>query len=254
MQRIIILISILLGSWNMSHSQIRENFERHEHIYKAAKMPYRLLKPIPSDSIDKFPLVIFLHGAAEVGNDNEKQLNHGVLEFAKIKKRQQYPAYVLAPQCPRGKSWSSTDLTSKPYTTARIPTKELRQVNELLQSLVKEHPIDTSRIYVIGLSTGTFGAWELLYRWPENYAAALMISGSTSLQTITPQVAKIPVWIFNDTTDKQTDIATVDQVSHQLDSLKATYKYTRNENPQQNCMNQAFGKLAAIQWLFAQHK
>src|SRR5436309_14431231 len=53
-------------------------------------LPYRLLKPDNYDPNQKYPLVLFLHGAGERGKDNEKQLIHGVAEFAKAENRKKY--------------------------------------------------------------------------------------------------------------------------------------------------------------------
>src|SRR5262245_40693934 len=58
------------------------------------KLPYRLLKPKPIDATQKYPLVIFLHGAGERGDDNEKQLVHGMNDFASDETMSKYPAVV----------------------------------------------------------------------------------------------------------------------------------------------------------------
>ena len=49
---------------------------------------------------EKYPLVLFLHGAGERGNDNEKQLTHGGQMFLNPVNQEKYPAFVLIPQCP----------------------------------------------------------------------------------------------------------------------------------------------------------
>ena len=69
----------------------------HEGDYK---LPYRLLKPKDYDAKQKYPLVIFLHGAGERGDDNAKQLVHGMNDFASDEVMAKYPAFVFAPQCP----------------------------------------------------------------------------------------------------------------------------------------------------------
>src|SRR6516162_5792360 len=69
-------------------------------------LQYRLLKPDNYDPKQKYPLVLFLHGAGERGKDNEKQLVHGVAEFAKEENRKKHPCFLIAPQCPTGSGWS----------------------------------------------------------------------------------------------------------------------------------------------------
>jgi predicted peptidase len=70
-------------------------------------LPYRLLKPdgYDKDGNNRYPLVIFLHGIAGRGNDNQKQLRSGVEEFGKNATRRQHPCFLAVPQCPPGKLW-----------------------------------------------------------------------------------------------------------------------------------------------------
>src|SRR5262245_6163212 len=73
------------------------------------KLPYRLLKPLKIDEGKRYPLVIFLHGAGERGADNEKQLVHGVPQFASKVNREKYPCFLIAPQCPAAQRWVEVD-------------------------------------------------------------------------------------------------------------------------------------------------
>ena len=73
------------------------------------KLPYRLLKPMAVDLNEKYPLVVFLHGASERGDDNEAQLKHGVPEFLTPENRKDYPCFLIAPQCPAGQKWVDVD-------------------------------------------------------------------------------------------------------------------------------------------------
>src|SRR5512138_3643091 len=63
-------------------------------------LPYRLLQPTNYDPTQKYPLVLFFHGAGERGNDNQKQLVHGTSLFIKPESRVKFPCFVFAPQCP----------------------------------------------------------------------------------------------------------------------------------------------------------
>lgn len=65
-------------------------------------LPYRLLKPEPYEEGKSYPLVVFLHGAGERGNENVVQLVHGVGEFARPENRKKYSCFLVAPQCPAG--------------------------------------------------------------------------------------------------------------------------------------------------------
>src|SRR6185369_7823651 len=71
-----------------------------------ATLPYRLLTPKNYDPAQKYPLVIFLHGAGERGDDNQAQLRHGAPLFLKPEVRDKFPCFVFAPQCPKDQTWS----------------------------------------------------------------------------------------------------------------------------------------------------
>ncbi len=72
-------------------------------------IPYRLLKPKTIQPGEKYPLVLFLHGAGERGDENKAQLVHAADQFARDDRREQYPAFVFCPQCPIGQRWVESD-------------------------------------------------------------------------------------------------------------------------------------------------
>ena len=82
----------------------RDRFEPRVFQDGEYRLNYRLLKPRPFDPAQKYPLVIFLHGAGERGDDNTKQLVHGMNDFASDEIMAKYPAFVIAPQCPEGQA------------------------------------------------------------------------------------------------------------------------------------------------------
>src|SRR5271166_3523287 len=88
------------------------SFEKRTYTDASGKkLLYRLLRPEGYDPSSKtaYPLVLFLHGAGERGDDNEAQLLHGVTEFAKPEMRKKHPCFVIAPQCPKGTSWAKVE-------------------------------------------------------------------------------------------------------------------------------------------------
>src|SRR4249920_1702520 len=81
-------------------------FSLNKYIDKGDTLNYRQLYP-DSDTLRKYPLVIFLHGSGERGSDNEAQLKWGVMNFATDQNMKLHPAFVIAPQCPENMGWSN---------------------------------------------------------------------------------------------------------------------------------------------------
>src|ERR1700750_2684933 len=84
--------------------QSSSKFSYNKYIEKGDTLNYRLLCP-DADTLRKYPLVIFLHGSGERGNDNEAQLKWGVTNFATDQMMAAHPAIVIAPQCPPNMQW-----------------------------------------------------------------------------------------------------------------------------------------------------
>ena len=82
-----------------------ELYQKKDFVSKGDTLHYRVLFPDNYDKGKSYPLVLFLHGAGERGNDNEKQLTHGAVLFSDVKTRTDYPAIVLFPQCPANGYW-----------------------------------------------------------------------------------------------------------------------------------------------------
>ena len=127
---------------------------------KGDTLRYRQLFP-DYDTLRKYPLVIFLHGSGERGNDNDAQLKWGVMNFATDENMKRYPAIVIAPQCPLSTGWANIGSREKGQLTMQpTPSKTMQLLIELLKQTVAKLPIDTNRIYITGLSMGGFGTFD----------------------------------------------------------------------------------------------
>src|SRR5699024_6921671 len=105
----------------------------------------------------RWPLVLFLHGAGERGNDLEAVKKNGLPKL--VEEGRDFPFIIVSPQCPAGLWWSTDDL------------------NLLLNDLIQRYEVDIDRIYATGLSMGGFGTWEMAIRFPDRFAAIAPICG-----------------------------------------------------------------------------
>lgn len=116
--------------------------------------------PKDYDPSKKYPLVFFLHGAGERGDDLDIAVRHGYMK--NVKQGAEYPFIFIAPQCPDGKYWGC-------YTESLIA---------FLDFISDSLPVDEDRIYLTGLSMGGTGTWMLAMAAPERFAAIAPICGS----------------------------------------------------------------------------
>ena len=120
---------------------------------------YRLLKPDNYDDKQSYPLVLFLHGAGERGDDNEKQLVHGS-PVRQTREPQAVPVLSGGATVPEQRQVGGRGLGGDKHTQPAEPTGPMRLTLDLLDALPKEFSIDRKRIYVSGLSMGGYGTWE----------------------------------------------------------------------------------------------
>ncbi|HEY8937446.1 MAG TPA: prolyl oligopeptidase family serine peptidase [Cyclobacteriaceae bacterium] len=171
-------------------------FLKLQYLSGGDTLPYRFLKPRKIDGEKKYPLIIFFHGAGERGDDNEKNIKHIKDMVTNNGTRMKYPCFVIAPQCPEKLKWIES---YNAEFTAR-PAKPMQQFITLLEKILKENPIDPSRIYVTGLSMGGFATWDLIARYPNKFAAAIPICGGGDEKTA-PKIKHIPIWAFHGAKD-----------------------------------------------------
>lgn len=183
MKKLILLLSVLLFSLEFVAAQ--DEYERSVFVSSSGdSLNYRLLEPEVMQAGEKYPLVLFLHGAGERGNDNEKQLTHGGQMFLNPVNREKYPAFVLFPQCPESGYWAYENRPQSFIPTQMPVGKEMpsvfQAVKELLDMYLANPQVDKSRIYIMGLSMGAMGTYDMVSRFPDIFAAAVPICGTVN--------------------------------------------------------------------------
>jgi predicted peptidase len=231
----------------------RDRFEYRTSEDGDHKLSYRLLKPKPFDATQKYPLVIFLHGAGERGNDNEKQLVHGMNDFASDEVMSKYPAFVIAPQCPEGQAWGGISRLAKTQTPEGQLAPALDATLKAVQELRKEFPIDENRIYITGLSMGGYGTWDALSKQPGLFAAAAPICGGGRTANV-EKFKNIPIWAFHGADDKTVPVERSREMIEALKAAGANPKYKEYPGVGHNSWAQTYSDPALYEWLFAQRK
>ncbi len=153
--------------------------------------PFRYIKYLPKnfDENQKYPLLFFLHGAGEWGENLEDVARHGYLKRIR-EKGEDFPFIIIAPQCPAWKYWGC-------YTESLLA---------FLDEICNTLPIDTSRVYLTGLSMGGTGTWMLAMAAPERFAAIAPICG-TGIYWFAEPLVKTPIKIYHGDADETVPIS-----------------------------------------------
>ena len=220
---------------------------------KGGELLYRWLTPARIDSAQRYPLVIFLHGAGERGNDNLAHLKHCVRKFAEPDIRKAYPSYVIAPQCPSGKVWVDVDWRAVTHVTPKQPSESMGLVLELVDSVMTKHPVDASRVYVIGLSMGGYGTWDIMVRRPDMVAAAVPICGGAD-DSQAARIAHIPVWVWHGDSDGAVKTLRSRNIVKALKAAGGAPIYSELQGVGHDSWTPAFKDEKLFPWLFKQRR
>ena len=236
-----------------------DRFEAHEYAaesgrYAERPMPYRLLKPKNIEEGKKYPLVVFLHGAGERGGDNVAQLKFLPAWLSEPEAREEYPAFLIAPQCPKERTWGSVNWDQQPYRYAEQPVDEMRAVLGALRQVMAKHPVDPDRVYLTGLSMGGFGSWELATRHPELFAAVAPICGGGDTSRVEPLVG-LPLWAWHGAADEAVPVERSREMIEAVKEAGGEPKYTELPGVGHNSWTPAYQREdGVLPWLFKQRK
>ena len=189
------------GDVDPTHVYVDKSIQFTGGEYTDEEFHYRLMKPVTVDPEMTYPLVVFLHGAGERGNDNQKQLAYFPTQMAQPRYRERFPCFVLAPQCRDDHKWMNSDwaVPSDPIMQ-ETPSEQMQTVMQMIQVTLKDEAIDPNRVYLTGLSMGGFGSFDLGIRHPDWFAAIAPICGAadpTKLSVLKEQ----PLWIVHGGSD-----------------------------------------------------
>lgn len=252
---ICLILVVLYVSLQTAPAQNSSKFSVNNYINdKGDTLRYRQLFP-DADTLRRFPLVIFLHGSGERGNDNEAQLKWGVMNFASDENMIRYPAFVIAPQCPLNMSWSNfnRDRSSTQMSLLQSPTKPMQLLIELIGQLKKTLRVDTTRIYITGLSMGGFGTYDAIMRYPKLFAAAVPVCGGGDVSKAS-SIAHIPIWIFHGAEDPSVSPVYSLEMLQALTKAGAHPGFTQYPEVGHFSWLGAYSDPLMMEWLFRQRK
>jgi predicted peptidase len=198
---------------------------------------YKYLSYTPGDYDQNkkrlWPLIIYLHGKSLCGNDLNRLKKYGIPYF--IDQGMQFKAIVVSPQCPKGKDWTSENW-----------------FESLFGEVCQRYHIDTTRIYLTGMSMGGFGAWDLAIKYPNRFAAVVPLCGGGKPQNVCV-IRNVPIWVFHGDRDKQVPIARSAEMVEALKRCGGSPKFTVLKG-QGHDIHRIYENETIYRWMYMQQK
>jgi predicted peptidase len=230
---------LLAASCLLSTAHAADQVEKVFQGKKQLAVGYRYLLALPkgyeSDPGKRWPLIVFLHGAGERGDDLNLLKKHGPPKL--IAQGQDFPAIVASPQVPTGAIWD-------PHA-----------VRALTDELASTLNVDRDRLYLTGISMGGFGTWETAITYPDLYAAIVPICGGTGVRwLLADRIKHLPAWIFHGGKDTVVEPANSEKIHAALKKVGSSAKLTIYPDAGHDSWTAAYADPALWQWLLLQRR
>lgn len=254
--KLILCFTILLSTIQL-RAQDFKAYDKGSFNNGKDSITYRILYPEHFDPKQTYPIVFFLHGSGERGNDNDKQLFHGGKLFLEPANRSKFPAIIVFPQCPENGFWSNVKFTpdssgkrSFHFQTEGEPTPAMKALLGLVDNFLEKPYVNHQQVYVGGLSMGGMGTYEILRRKPQTFAAAFAICGGDTLANVN-KYKNTPLWIFQGGKDDTVNPAFSIAIANQLKIIGKEVKFSYYPDDSHNSWDSAFAEPQFLPWLFS---
>ncbi len=217
---------------------------------------YQVYVPADWNKKKKWPVILFLHGAGERGDDGLVQTQVGIATAIR-RFPERFPCIVVMPQCRKNLWWTHAEMESEAL--------------KALEQSVKEFHGDPARVYLTGLSMGGYGTWSIASKLVAKFAALVPICGgirppaSVSAPSVAPgsgssedpysavaeKIGKTPVWIFHGGADTVVPVSESRKMAEALKTASGNVKYTEYEGVGHNSWDRAYSEPDLISWLFS---
>lgn len=214
---------------------------------------YRWSAPGNVEPGKTYPLVLFLHGAGERGDDNTAQLKHGVIPIINGAEKLGTPVFLIAPQCPVDRWWSPVERPAMRLSAADKPNPLLEALLSLVTDIQKNHPVDPKRFHVTGISMGGFATWDLLGRATDRIASAVPICGGGD-PSLASRFKAVPVWAFHGEADEVVPARCTREMIEALQKAGGKPKATYYPETNHDSWTRTYDNPEVIRWLLGQAK
>ncbi|MGE5520872.1 MAG: prolyl oligopeptidase family serine peptidase [Candidatus Dadabacteria bacterium] len=192
-----------------------------------------LPKHYPDDSSAKWPLVMFLHGSGESGQNIDSVKKHGPPEL--VEKGKQFPFILVSPQSEVPNGW------------------DVDYLYKLLQHIKRTLRVDNDKVYLTGLSMGGFGTWAMAMKYPQEFAAIIPVCGGGDTSTAW-KLRNIPVWCFHGAKDNVVPPINSINMVKAASLYNAGIKFTLYPEANHNSWDKTYNNDSVYTWMLSQTK
>jgi DNA-binding beta-propeller fold protein YncE/predicted esterase len=212
-----------------------------QEVYDVSTLNYLLFMPrVTTAAVSgKYPLIISLHGIGERGSDLWKVKGEGLPKI--LDGNNTFPFIVVSPQCPSTTEWYYTDGVQQ-------------KMNQLIDSLITRYPVDTSCIYLTGLSMGGIGTLDLAIRYPNRFAALMPIAFRIEDGWDLCKIKDIPMWAFHGELDNIIPFWKAQNVINTLISCGGNPAFTTYPDLYHDSWTRTYNNPAVYDWLLTKKK
>lgn len=229
---------------------------------------FYLFAPEDLEAGKKYPLVLWLHGGVKSNGVGGPNMPTGA--FYRDTDQEQHPCFVLRPVAVKGRNWvSPRGAKTGTHTQPKTPAASMTAMLELLDVILKKHPIDVGSLHVVGASMGGYGTWDLITRYPEKFASAIPICGGADT-AMAARIKGMKIWVFHSRDDgivpvrgsqdmfralmrakSETPTVAEDEEKTMSSSSDGRVRYTEFTKGGHNSWDRALRDPEVIRWVFA---
>jgi len=254
------LILSLAAAPRSSASTPQTGFLDRRISVKGTAYKYQVFVPENWSPKQKWPIILFLHGAGERGSDGLLQTDVGLPHAVRLD-RSRFPAVIVIPQCLKDNWWQTPQMEEMALAALTAATKEFKG--------------DAKRTYLTGLSMGGYGSWDLAAKYPGKFAAVVPICGGIvipehlkqmrpdlaatsypddprSYEEVAKKIGKTPVWIFHGGADDVVSVEGSRKLDAALKAAGGNVRYTEYPGVGHNSWDKAYAEPELMTWMLSQ--
>jgi predicted peptidase len=233
------ILPLVLSAWIGIQAQtVQHEGSFTGTVIRQVSLNYLLYLPesYDPDKDKTWPLLVFLHGSGERGNDIEKIKVHGPPKL--IEAGQHFPFIVLSPQCPDKRDWDAETIYA------------------LVKNIAGRYMVDENRIYVTGLSMGGWATWDLAMAYPGYFAAIAPVCGriNRNYPRRADELKSMPVWAFHGAADDVVPVTDAAKMIRLLQDAGGNARITIYPGANHDSWTETYNNPELYEWLLKQSR